>query len=102
MIAKGAGLHLGPALQAYTRRFEQIEKGGVDLGRASFSGEFGRNLEYYSGMLFQIEAPGSDDAIGGGGRYDRLLSYLGAPQEVPAIGSALHTERLLAAARSNA
>lgn len=102
MIAKGAGLHLGPALQAYTRRFEQIEKGGVDLGRASFSGEFGRNLEYYSGMLFQIETPGSDDAIGGGGRYDRLLSYLGAPQEVPAIGSALHTERLLAAARSNA
>ena len=102
MIAHGAGLDLGTALQAYTRLFDQLEKGGVDLGRASFAAEFGRNLEYYSGMLFQIEAAGSDDAIGGGGRYDRLLSYLGAPKEVPAIGSALHTERLLAAIRSNA
>jgi ATP phosphoribosyltransferase regulatory subunit len=102
MNAKGAGLDLGPALEALTRRFEQLEAGGLDLAQASFAAEFGRNLEYYSGMLFQIEAAGSDDAIGGGGRYDRLLSYLGARKEVPAIGSALHTERLLAVVRSNA
>jgi ATP phosphoribosyltransferase regulatory subunit len=102
MIAKGAGLDLGSALQTYTRRLDQIEKGGIDLGRATFTAEFGRSLEYYSGLVFQIEAPGSDDAIGGGGRYDHLLSYLGAPKEVPAIGCALHTERLLAAIRRDA
>jgi ATP phosphoribosyltransferase regulatory subunit len=48
--------------------------------------------------VFQIESAGSEEAIGGGGRYDGLLAYLGAPREVPAIGSAIHTERLLAAA----
>jgi ATP phosphoribosyltransferase regulatory subunit len=98
MIAKGAGIDLGPALNAYTRRFERLEESGVDLDRAIFATEFGRNLEYYSGLVFQIEAAGVDDAIAGGGRYDGLLSHLGAPREVPAIGSAIHTERLLAAA----
>ena len=69
--------------------------------RASFAAEFGRNLEYYSGLVFQIEAEGIDEAIAGGGRYDGLLAHLGAPREVPAIGSAIHTERLLAAARGD-
>ncbi len=36
MIAKGAGIDLGPALQAYTNRFERLKKSGVDLGRADF------------------------------------------------------------------
>jgi ATP phosphoribosyltransferase regulatory subunit len=49
--------------------------------------------------VFQIESPGFNDAIAGGGRYDGLLADLGAPREVPAIGSAIHTERLLAAVR---
>jgi ATP phosphoribosyltransferase regulatory subunit len=97
MIAKGAGLDLCPALEASALRFERLKQSGVDLGKAIFAADFGRNLEYYSGLVFQIEMPGRDDAIGGGGRYDGLLTALGAPCEVPAIGSALHTERLLAA-----
>lgn len=99
MIAKGAGVDLGPALDAMSRRFERLEQAGVDLDNAVFSAEFGRNLEYYSGLVFQIEAPGRDDAIAGGGRYDGLLGFLGAPREVPAVGAAIHTERLLAAAK---
>jgi len=99
MIAHGAGIDLGPALQAYTSRFERLKTSGIDLARANFAAEFGRNLEYYSGLVFQIEVRGVDDAIAGGGRYDGLLTHLGAPREVPAIGSAIHTERLLVAAR---
>lgn len=98
VIAHGTGIDLGAALQALARRFDRLEERGVDLGHAIFATEFGRNLEYYSGLVFQIEVAGLDDAIAGGGRYDGLLSYLGAPKEVPAIGSAIHTERLLAAA----
>jgi ATP phosphoribosyltransferase regulatory subunit len=97
MLAKGAGVDLSDALDAAARRFDRLQAGGIDLGQASFATEFGRNLEYYSGLVFQIEAPGCEEAIGGGGRYDGLLAYLGAPREVPAIGSAIHTERLLAA-----
>ena len=98
MIAKRAGIDLGPALEQSARRFERLVASGLDLGRAIFATEFGRDLEYYSGFVFQIECPGLDEAIAGGGRYDGLLTHLGAPREVPAIGSAIHTERLLAAA----
>ena len=49
--------------------------------------------------MFQIEVGGERNAsqIAGGGRYDGLLANIGAPRDVPAIGSAIHTERLLAA-----
>ena len=48
--------------------------------------------------MFQIEAAGLDEAIAGGGRYDGLLVLSRrAAATVPAIGSAIHTERLLAA-----
>jgi ATP phosphoribosyltransferase regulatory subunit len=99
LIAKGAGIDLGPALDALNRRFARLEAAGVALGNAIFAAEFGRNLEYYSGLVFQIEALGGEEAIAGGGRYDGLLGFLGAPRAVPAIGCAIHTERLLAAVR---
>jgi ATP phosphoribosyltransferase regulatory subunit len=49
--------------------------------------------------VFQVEGAGMDETepVAGGGRYDGLLSALGAPRAVPAVGSAIHTERLLAA-----
>jgi ATP phosphoribosyltransferase regulatory subunit len=99
MIARGAGIDIDAPLAALVRRFERLEKGGVDLGRCSFATEFGRSFEYYSGLVFQIEAGRNDDPgqVAGGGRYDGLLAHIGAPRDVPAIGSAIHTERLLAA-----
>jgi ATP phosphoribosyltransferase regulatory subunit len=99
MIGAGAGLDLGPALYLLSRRFERLEANGVDLGSARFATEFGRDLEYYSGMVFQIEAGGGETVVpvAGGGRYDGLLASLGAGRDVPAVGAAIHTERLLAA-----
>jgi ATP phosphoribosyltransferase regulatory subunit len=100
MIAKGAGIDLGPALYVLSRRFDLLEKRGIEIGKASFATEFGRDLEYYSGLVFQIEADGDKTSpIAGGGRYDGLLHSVGAPVEVPAVGSAIHTERLLASVR---
>jgi ATP phosphoribosyltransferase regulatory subunit len=98
-LGNEAGIDLFGPLSAFARRLARLDESGVDLARATFATEFGRNLEYYSGLVFQIESPGVDDAIAGGGRYDGLLTDLGAPREVPAIGSAIHTERLLAAVR---
>jgi ATP phosphoribosyltransferase regulatory subunit len=98
MIAKGAGIDLGPALYMLSRRFDLLQERGIDVGAASFATEFGRDLEYYSGLVFQIETAGDKTSpIAGGGRYDGLLRSVGAPGEVPAVGSAIHTERLLAA-----
>jgi ATP phosphoribosyltransferase regulatory subunit len=99
MIAKGAGINIDAEIDACVRRFDRLSKSGLDLSRATFATEFGRSLEYYSGLVFQIEVGDERDAsqIAGGGRYDGLLANIGAPRQVPAIGSAIHTERLLAA-----
>lgn len=98
-IGKGAGLDIDAALDAVSRRFDRLAGDGIDLGCATFATEFGRNLEYYSGLVFQIEGAGMDETepVAGGGRYDGLLAALGAPRDVPAVGLAVHTERLLGA-----
>jgi len=87
------------ALKAYARRLTLLENAGVDISRATFSAEFGRNLEYYTGLVFEVRHPSLDIAspVAGGGRYDALMRAAGARQDVPAVGGAIHTERLLGA-----
>ena len=55
-----------------------------------------RGLDYYTRTVFEITAAGlgAQDAIVGGGRYDRLISDLGGP-EVPGIGFAIGEDRLV-------
>lgn len=92
------------ALAAFSRRLDLIEQAGIRLDGCLFSAEFGRNLEYYTGFVFQLEVPGAGRGgqIAGGGRYDNMLADLGAPDRVPAVGLAIHTERLLAAVAAEA
>jgi ATP phosphoribosyltransferase regulatory subunit len=99
-----AGLDLDKALQAAHTRFDRFKEFDLDLSDTGFDTEYGRELEYYTGHVFQIEipAPGRAGLIAGGGRYDDLLTSLGACKEIPAVGSAIHTERLLAAVQGDA
>ena len=65
-----------------------------------FAADFGRHFSYYTGMVFQIERDGMGIAgqVAGGGRYDTLIRALsGGEFDIPAVGGAIHTERLLAA-----
>lgn len=55
-----------------------------------------RGLDYYEKTVFEITAEGlgAQNAVAGGGRYNRLVKDLGGP-EVPAVGFALGMERLV-------
>jgi histidyl-tRNA synthetase len=59
-----------------------------------------RGLDYYGHTVFEIHADmegfGSQNALGGGGRYDHLISEMGGP-DVSGIGFAFGMERLLLA-----
>jgi ATP phosphoribosyltransferase regulatory subunit len=79
-----------------------MREADLDVGAMIFDADFGRQFEYYSGFVFQLELPGRGipGQIAGGGRYDGLLRAIGATRDAPAIGSAIHTERLLAATGS--
>jgi len=98
-LARGHGVDLSAGLDAFQRRLDLIDKAGVAIAGAEFSAEFGRNLEYYTGFVFEVIAPalGPKSPVAGGGRYDGLLAEVGAPGHVPAVGASIHTERLLAA-----
>jgi ATP phosphoribosyltransferase regulatory subunit len=94
------GHHFGFALRSYEERIAELNRRGLDSGSFHFSAAFGRDLEYYTGFVFEIEAQsnGGPLQVAGGGRYDSLLSDLGSPVVVPAVGCAIYSERLLAAA----
>lgn len=98
-LAADARIDVSQALGRFAKRLDRFAKRGFDLGDFEFSAVFGRDLEYYTGLVFQIEVPqaGRSGQVAGGGRYDRLLAELGAPHQVPAVGCAIHTQRLLAA-----
>jgi histidyl-tRNA synthetase len=57
-----------------------------------------RGLDYYTGTVFEITHPalGSQDAIGAGGRYDKLVKDFGGP-DVGAVGYAIGIERIIIA-----
>jgi ATP phosphoribosyltransferase regulatory subunit len=92
---------LETALNAYERRCKLLADSGVDMGGIDFSAEFGRSVGYYTGFVFEVlvEALGPASPVAGGGRYDGLLKAVGAPRDVPAVGGAVHTERLLTVVR---
>lgn len=56
-----------------------------------------RGLDYYSRTAFEFQSDeiGAKSAIAGGGRYDKLISYLGG-KEGYGIGFAMGIERLMA------
>jgi ATP phosphoribosyltransferase regulatory subunit len=51
------------------------------------------SMEYYTGLIFRVYAPGQGFELGRGGRYDRLLARFG--RDLPAVGFGLEIERLL-------
>lgn len=57
-----------------------------------------RGLDYYTETAFELisDQIGSQDALGGGGRYDLLIEEVGGPS-TPAVGFACGIERLLLA-----
>lgn len=54
-----------------------------------------RGLDYYNQTVFEFKGTreGSQDSLGGGGRYDGLVEQLGG-QQTPAIGFGLGLERI--------
>ena len=54
---------------------------------------FARGLEYYTGMIFEIYVPGLEIALGGGGRYDKLIEAFGG-ESTPAVGCAHGIDRV--------
>ncbi|MES0880231.1 ATP phosphoribosyltransferase regulatory subunit [Roseibium sp. SCP14] len=102
-FARKYRLDLEAPIAAFEQRLAAIENKGIDRTRLTFAAEFGRRLDYYSGFVFEIHA--ASDAVEGplvgGGRYDKLLTLLGAAQKVPSIGFSMWLDRIAASIEAN-
>jgi len=58
-----------------------------------FSTNFGRYIEYYTGIVFEIYNS-SKKEIARGGRYDGLLKSLGSKKNISAVGAAINLNNL--------
>jgi ATP phosphoribosyltransferase regulatory subunit len=95
-LAASAGLGIDPALELFESRTGFLAARGIDVGQLRFATAFGRGLDYYTGFVFELHEPSA--APGGplvaGGRYDELLTRLGAKNPIPAVGFAVWIERV--------
>ena len=58
-----------------------------------FSTNFGRDIEYYTGIVFEVYNS-SKKEIARGGRYDDLLKNLGSKKNISAVGAAINLNNL--------
>lgn len=94
-FAAEAGLELGAALDLFAERAEAIAGHGLASGTVRYDAAFGRPLDYYTGLVFEIGAEGTDGRpLAGGGRYDRLLTLLGANHPIPGVGFSVWLDRV--------
>ncbi|MDC0240384.1 ATP phosphoribosyltransferase regulatory subunit [Candidatus Pelagibacter sp.] len=74
------------------QKYFPISNNKISKLNVVFSASFGRQLEYYTGMVFKIDikSKSKNGNIINGGRYDKLISDLGAKNQVAAVGAALN------------
>lgn len=93
-LAAQASLDLACVLDAFERRTGFMAARGIDVERLVFAAAFVRNLDYYTGFIFDMHAGEADTRpVGGGGRYDGLLGRLGAAAPIAAVGCAIALDR---------
>jgi ATP phosphoribosyltransferase regulatory subunit len=94
-FARRADLSLDATLDDFERRTGLLAR-SLDVRGIRFSTGFGRGVDYYSGMVFELHDPADrvEGQLVAGGRYDGLLTRLGSPMPIPAVGFAVWIDRL--------
>ena len=100
-LASDAKLKIDPTLDLFESRTGFLAARGVDVSRIRFSTRFFIGLDYYTGFEFRLHDPLGrvEEPLVAGGRYDKLLSRLGSPAVIPAVGLGVWIERLVACGR---
>jgi histidyl-tRNA synthetase len=100
-VIAAAPLTLDYLSPASAEHFEHVRAGLDALGIAYvLDARLVRGLDYYNRTLFEVSShalDSSQDAIGGGGRYDGLVEQLGGPAGTPGVGFGAGVERILLA-----
>jgi ATP phosphoribosyltransferase regulatory subunit len=74
------------------KEFKSIQNLKALKQEVKFITNFGRDIEYYTGIVFEIFSGTKE--IARGGRYDDLLKSLGAKKSIPAVGAAINLNNI--------
>jgi ATP phosphoribosyltransferase regulatory subunit len=94
-LAGDAKLDITAATDLFESRVGFMAARGIDVGKTRFATSFGRGLDYYTGFEFELHGKGNDvEPLVAGGRYDGLMTQLGAATPIPAVGFSIWVEAL--------
>jgi len=94
-LANDAGLDIAAAIDQLESRVGFMAARGLDVRSVRFSTSFGRGLDYYTGFEFELHSHGNGaEPLVAGGRYDGLMTQLGASAPIPAVGFSVWVEAL--------
>ncbi|ABD90239.1 ATP phosphoribosyltransferase regulatory subunit [Rhodopseudomonas palustris] len=92
-LAADAKLDIVAAIDEFEARIGFMAARGIDLSATRFSTSFGRGVDYYTGFEFELHRKDNgDEPLVAGGRYDGLLSQLGATAPIAAVGFSVWIE----------
>ncbi len=94
-LAEDAKLNITAAIDLFESRVGFMAARGIAIGNTRFSTAFGRGLDYYTGFEFELHGKGNGvEPLVAGGRYDGLMTQLGAATPIPAVGFSIWVEAL--------
>jgi ATP phosphoribosyltransferase regulatory subunit len=85
------------SIKIYLKKINRINK---EIGKKysiNFKTNFGRNTDYYTGLVFLAYVKNSSriTELARGGEYNNLLRTLGYKKDIPAIGGAINLNELI-------
>src|SRR5216684_2314995 len=102
-LAEDAKLNITAAIDEFDSRVGFMTARGIAIKNTRFATSFGRGLDYYTGFEFELHNKDNGvEPLVAGGRYDGLMSQLGAPTPIPAVGFSVWVETLTHAGRKPA
>ena len=94
-LAADAGLDIEAAIDQFESRTGFMAARGIEINRVNFATSFGRGVDYYTGFEFELHRKDNgDEPLVAGGRYDGLMTQLGAGSPIPAVGFSIWIEAL--------
>jgi ATP phosphoribosyltransferase regulatory subunit len=94
-LTADAKLDLAGAIDQFESRIGFMAARGIDVKTTRFSTAFGRGLDYYTGFEFEVHHKGNGaEPLVAGGRYDGLMTQLGSPAPIPAVGFSVWVDAL--------
>ncbi len=93
-VASNVSSWLSVTEDSWPQELSWVTKLGNSVERLRYDPSLVRGMGYYTGAIFEIEYPGADSSIGGGGRYDEMVGRW-AGTDTPAAGISLGIERII-------